>query len=413
MSAFVTLDWPQGFHSENSEWTALKLAQPMPIFAAETSCADVFEWFNEHPAQVAAAIVDSGERVIGLVNRLRFLATYAQRYFPELYGKKPITKLANVNPLVVDEGLPLADLAAKLAIDFPDALRECFVVTRDGRYTGIGTCESLVRCKIEMLAARETQLREALLSAQDANQTKSNFLALMSHELRTPLNAIIGFSEVLSSELFGPHGVPRYRDYAFDIHGAGSHLLALIKDILDLSKSEAGKLELTLEPIDLAQMFRDCLKLVVARGNEQNLRMATTVAPDMPHLMADRLRLKQILLNLMSNAIKFTPSGGRVEAVTELTEDGGIRVVIHDTGIGMAAEQIPTALEPFRQIASPLSRKVEGTGLGLSLAKSLTERHGGTLAIRSALNQGTSVELRFPPRLTAKMGEPRRELHSA
>ena len=367
----------------------------------------MFDWFNAHPTQVAAAIVDEDNRVVGLANRLRFLAAYAKRYFPELYGKKSVLHLANVNPLVVDEGLALSDLAAKLTFDFPDALRECFIVTREGRYFGIGTCEALVRCKIEMLAARETQLREALLSAQDADQTKSNFLALMSHELRTPLNAISGFSEVLSTELFGPHGVPRYRDYANDIHGAGSHLLALINDILDLSKSEAGKLELSLEPIDLAEMFRECLKLVVARGHEQHLRMATTVPPEVPHLMADRLRLKQILLNLMSNAIKFTPDGGRVEAVAELAADGGIVIVIHDTGIGMAPDQIPTALEPFRQIASPLSRKVEGTGLGLSLVKSLTERHGGTLSIRSALNQGTSVELRFPPQLTSRRREQR------
>jgi signal transduction histidine kinase len=218
----------------------------------------------------------------------------------------------------------------------------------------------------------------------------------MSHELRTPLNAIIGFSEVLANELFGPHATPRYREYSDDIHGAGRHLLALINDILDLSKSEAGRLELFPEALDLKALFDDCIRLTHGRALENGVNVETVVANDLPMLFADALRMKQVVLNLLSNAVKFTLPGGTVTLGADLGADGGIVIGVSDTGIGMASELIPVALEPFRQIASPLSRKAEGTGLGLSLVKSLTEQQGGRLVIRSELNVGTTVELIFP-----------------
>src|SRR5262249_23182126 len=160
--------------------------------------------------------------------------------------------------------------------------------------------------------AREKQLAAALADAEAANRAKSSFLALMSHELRTPLNAIIGFSEVLSSELFGPHAVPRYRDYSTDIHGAGKHLLALINDILDLSKYEAGKMDLKCEPFAVGELFRDCQRLIAVRAQESGIDVLLDTPADLPQLDADRRRVKQILLNLLSNAIKFTPAGGHV-----------------------------------------------------------------------------------------------------
>ena len=192
------------------------------------------------------------------------------------------------------------------------------------------------------------------------NQTKSNFLALMSHELRTPLNAIIGFSELLSTELYGPLGDLRYREYASDIHGAGRHLLALINDILDLSKAEAGKLDLHFEPVEIAALFNDCVKLIAGRAHENGFSLSVHAREDLPLFDADALRVKQILLNLLSNAVKFTPSGGQVDVSAELAEDSGFVIRVRDTGIGMLPELIPIALEPFSQIASPLARTVEG-----------------------------------------------------
>jgi two-component system cell cycle sensor histidine kinase PleC len=339
------------------------------------------------------------------VNRLRFMARYAQRYTPELYGKQSIGKLANPKPLIVDEAVSIAELSSILTLDWADALRECFVVTSGGRYLGIGTSESLVKCKIEILAAREAQLNAALSHAQDASRAKSNFLALMSHELRTPLNAIIGFSEVLANELYGPHTVKRYGEYAADIHGAGKHLLELISDILDLSKLEAGKLELFLEPLDVAHSLEDCFKLVALRAQEKNLALESRCADGLPPLLADPLRFKQILLNVLSNAIKFTPPNGRISAAADL-DAGSMRIRIADTGIGMAPEMIAVAFEPFRQVASPYARNVEGTGLGLSLVKSLTEQHGGTIALQSAPGCGTTVELSFPVAVRTARGEP-------
>ena len=386
-----------------SDWTAGRIAVALPPLSADAPCAKVYELMNAPGAPRAAAVIDADGQVVGLVNRLRFLAKYAQRFIPELYDRRPVMALANPQAFVVDEQMSVSELATTITEDHPDALRECFVVTQGGCYLGIGTSEALIKAKIAVLAAREEQLTAALVAAEDADRTRSNFLALMSHELRTPLNAIIGFSEVLSGEMFGPHAVPRYGDYAKDIMGAGRHLLALINDILDLSKCDAGHLELFSEPVDLGGLLRDCQRFLVSRAAEGKVSLHIAVPDDLPAVRVDGLRLKQVVLNVLTNAVKFTLPGGKVDLNARLAKDGGVTIAIADTGIGMAPEQIPMALEPFRQISSPLSRNVEGTGLGLSLAKSLTERHGGTLTIESALDVGTTVQIHLPPGRTIRL----------
>jgi two-component system, cell cycle sensor histidine kinase PleC len=382
------------------QWRAGSLSLPLPVFSETMTCAEASERFRQFSNQVAAAIVSGEGRVVGLVNRLKFLARYAQPYVPELFGRRPVLTLANEKPFVIDEDTPVVELATIITFDHPEALRECFVVTRSGRYLGIGTCEALVRSKVSLLTIREKQLHKALLDAQEANRSKSAFLALMSHELRTPLNAIIGFSEIINKAMFGPHSNPRYGEYAKDIHDAGRHLLNLINDILDLSKAESGRMELYSEPIYLPDFLADCLRFVTERARAHAVALQCSVPEGFPQLHADELRLRQILLNLLSNAVKFTPEGGQVSVQVRQADDGGIVVGVKDTGIGMAPESIPLALEPFRQIASPLSRKVEGTGLGLSLVKTMAELHGGTLSIQSALKKGTLVEVHFPPSRT-------------
>jgi two-component system cell cycle sensor histidine kinase PleC len=356
----------------------------------------VFHWLQTHPDISAAAILDDDGAIVGLANRLLYLARYARQYAPELYSKKPVTVMASSHPLVVDENVPVSELGATLLAENPNALIECFVVTRRGRYFGIVTGESLLRSKVSLAVIRETKLQDALRAANASAKAKGDFLALMSHELRTPLNAIIGFSEILGTEMLGPLGHGRYLEYARDVHGAGKHLLALINDILDLSKAEAGRFELYCEEMVPADLIQECIKLMRVRAQEAGLVLAAQLSPGLPNLLADRLRMKQILLNLISNAIKFTPEGGRIEisAATDMT--GRFILSVRDNGIGMAPESIPHALEPFRQIASPFARKVEGTGLGLSLVKSLIECHGGRLEIESALQQGTLVRLILP-----------------
>ncbi len=377
--------------------TAGALAAPAEALPQTMNCGEVFTWLLNNPAVPAVAILDEWGRVAGLVNRLIFLARYARQYAPELYSRKSILKLANLTPLIVDEHVQFSDLGATLLVENPDALIECFVVTSKGRYRGIVTGEALLRCKVTLLQAREDELSQALTAANEASRAKSNFLALMSHELRTPLNAIIGFSEVLGAEMFGPLGSGRYRDYANDIHGAGRHLLALINDILDLSKAEAGKFDLNCEEIAPCELIGECLKLMRGRAMEAGLSLTQGGAVDVPGLFVDRLRVKQILLNLLSNAVKFTPPGGAIRVHVERGRDGQMQLSVSDTGIGIAPEMIQVALEPFRQIASPFARNAEGTGLGLSLVKALMESHGGELQIDSALNLGTTARLVFPP----------------
>jgi signal transduction histidine kinase len=236
--------------------------------------------------------------------------------------------------------------------------------------------------------------RTACAEAEEANRAKSEFLANMSHELRTPLNAVIGFSSLIERQIRGPV-TEAYREYARDIHRSGEHLLNIINDILDLSKVEAGKLELHEEEIALAAVFRSCVRLVEPRAREAGLNLGVIVPLTLPPLWADEIRLKQIVINLLSNAVKFTPRGGRVNLSAALSGNAVV-VTVSDTGIGMSPDQIPIALESFRQVESARARKFEGTGLGLPLAKKLAELHGGALAVESAPGQGTTVTVRLP-----------------
>jgi PAS domain S-box-containing protein len=240
---------------------------------------------------------------------------------------------------------------------------------------------------------RERELGEARAQAEIANRAKSQFLARMSHELRTPLNAIIGFSEIIRDELFGPVGQPRYTAYANDIRQAGSHLLSLINDILDLSKVEAGKLELAPRALDPRGLAADCLRLVA--GQVPGRSLSVEVADDAPALHADPRAARQILVNLLSNALKFTPPPGRVVLAFRPCP-GGMVVEVADTGIGMSADEVEVALTPFGQVENAYTREVAGTGLGLPLVKSMVEAHQGRFEIESAPGKGTTVRLFFP-----------------
>ena len=256
------------------------------------------------------------------------------------------------------------------------------------------------RQRLERQSVELSQLADSLARARDeaqmASRTKSEFLATISHELRTPLNAIIGFSEVMKDELFGPLGQQRYREYARDVHESGRHLLAVINDILDMAKIESGRLDLHEETITLAALAADCVRLMHERAQQAGLRLESAIAQSLPQLRGDPIKLKQIILNLLSNAVKFTPSGGRVELAGNSGEDGGIELAVSDTGTGMRSEDIPLALQPFRQVDTVLSRRHAGTGLGLPLTKALVELHGGQLEIESRLGIGTTVRVRLP-----------------
>jgi signal transduction histidine kinase len=245
------------------------------------------------------------------------------------------------------------------------------------------------------LQATAANLTLALDAAAAASQAKSQFLATMSHELRTPLNAIIGFSELLKSELFGPLGDARYKGYINDVHRSGKHLLALVNDVLDFSKIDAGHLTLQEDQIDIGETLTTSLRMIEGQAANTGVILEQEVAHDLPILRADERRVRQIVLNLLSNAVKFTPRGGRVRLIA-FTDENEFVVQVADTGIGMAKEDIPRALERFGQLDGDLNRKYEGTGLGLPLTKKLAELHGGRLEIESELCVGTKVTVAFP-----------------
>ncbi|MPZ10935.1 MAG: PAS domain S-box protein [Kiloniellaceae bacterium] len=254
-----------------------------------------------------------------------------------------------------------------------------------------GTAEN-----ITALRQREEALIGAKESAELANRAKTEFLANMSHELRTPLNAVIGFSEIMESELLGPLGSNQYKSYAADIHESAQHLLTLINDILDVAKIEAGAHELRDEEVDPYDVVGAVERLVTERAKRAELALTVSLPENLPRLRADERKLKQVLLNLMSNAIKFTPEGGRVALAAHRGADGTFVFEVSDTGIGIAAEDIPRAFAPFEQVDSRLSRQFEGTGLGLPLSDGFVRLHGGHLELKSQPGVGTRAIVTLP-----------------
>ncbi len=244
----------------------------------------------------------------------------------------------------------------------------------------------------QVVLARKYEM--AKIRAEAANHAKSEFLANMSHELRTPLNAINGFSEIMASEMFGPLGHARYKEYSGDILSSGQHLLSLINDILDMSKIEAGKMQLRFEPISIDEVVDDTLRLVRQRAEKAGLKLRTHL-PTLPEIDADFRALKQVLLNLLTNAVKFTPQGGTITISAAVTDDN-VHLSVNDTGVGIPEKALSRLAKPFEQVENQFSKTKEGTGLGLALTKSLIEMHNGRMEIDSEVGKGTTVHVILP-----------------
>ncbi|MBT3927774.1 MAG: hypothetical protein HOF33_12395 [Rhodospirillaceae bacterium] len=305
--------------------------------------------------------------------------------------KRQYTKLTKDKELIESQNSALEheNVERKFA---EDSLREAHNLLEDRVAERTATLEREVQ---ERLRA-ENEMRAMKEQAELANRNKTEFLANISHELRTPLNAIIGFSEMIVGKNFGPVGSPKYLEYAQDINASGEHLLGVINEILDMSKIEAGEVGLSEENVDVKAAIHVCIGLVKARAEEGGVRVDDTTEPSLPALYADKRKFKQIMINLLSNAVKFTEAGGRVTVNAWASAQEGFAVEIVDTGIGIVTEDIPKVMSSFGQVDGGLSRKFEGTGLGLPLARALAELHGGVLELESEIGVGTTVTIHFP-----------------
>ena len=349
-----------------------------------------------------AVAVDTAERAVAALRRT-----------PGGWG--PPVALIDVRLGGLDSGV---DLISRLRLERPELI--CVLMTagidsataieamRRGAYDYFDKASDpnslfpvLDRCfdRVALLREREAAydaLRAAKEEAEAASRGKSGFLATMSHELRTPLNAIIGFSEMMLREVLGDLGNDQYRAYAADIHESGTHLLQIINDILDLSKAEAGKLELHEDVFDLHDTFRSVRQLIAARIYSGGLSDSFDLDVALPLVRADERKTKQVLLNLVTNAVKFTPPGGQVEVTAHFDPETGVVLTVRDTGIGIASHDLDRVLQPFEQVDSTMSRTHQGTGLGLPLVKAIMDLHGGSIALQSEVGVGTCVTVIFP-----------------
>jgi two-component system, cell cycle sensor histidine kinase PleC len=318
--------------------------------------------------------------------------------------------LASSVPIAVFAATVPVSAAVAIHFAFRGNLHDCILaimaVTAQGYFlllahrlysTTLATIEARAE-KDALIGELEASISdEARRRAESANIAKSRFLAQMSHELRTPLNAILGFSEVMKGEIFGSHQVPAYKDYAADIHNSGVHLLGLINEILDLSRVEAGRYELNEGAVSLAHVVGECGHLRQMRAKNRNLVIHEVYEKDMPRLWADERALRQICLNVLGNAIKFTPQGGEIWLKAGWTASGGQYISVKDTGPGIPEEEIPIMLASFGQGSNAIKSAEQGAGLGLPIAKSLVDLHGGTFSLKSKLRIGTEVVITFPP----------------
>jgi signal transduction histidine kinase len=369
---------------------------------SDPEMAAVIESFvaNPDPAPVSQFLTIRGEQVFRTV-------------YPSIGRERSCVDCHNA--IQPEQGWKLNDVMGAFSIDAPAgpflaSLRwQCvgIALVPFALIGGVGLWISLSHYR--RIAEREAAKEQA----EAASRAKSAFLTTMSHELRTPLNAIIGFSDMMLREVLGEFRNRRYRSYVADIHDSGLHLLQIINDILDLSKAEAGKLELSVEVVDLGEIVRSVMQLNSERIRAAGLHEAVDLSPDLPPLYVDAMKTKQVLLNLISNAIKFTPSDGSIEVTARLDPIRGLSLTVADTGIGIAPENLTRVLEAFEQVDSSLARQHQGTGLGLPLVKAMMELHGGALELHSTVGCGTRVTITFPPQRLINVVSPQPMLSAA
>jgi len=374
---------------------ARDLASSAPTIGAETTRATVLESFRGNTALPLLPVTDSAGVIYGVVERDHLLSVFAQPLWFDVYFKRSIQPLMNRTPLIVDEATPLDDIKRLITAGHDDAIESGFLITRHGRFLGIGTMARLLELTVEQAHRRLQQLDEARRAAEFAAASRARFLATMSHELRTPLNAIIGFSDLLLQQPDSGRHAPQLGDYLGDIRGSGQHLLDLINNILDYSKLEAGALTLSPAPFHLDGMLQSAIGVVRGQAACRDIDLEIE-GPSHVDLLADERRLRQVVINLLSNAVKFSPPGAKVAIRAGCDLAGSPVIEVRDHGIGIASADLERVFEPFTQVESHLNRKNEGTGLGLSLSRQIVSLHGGALRLESTLGEGTVAIMTLP-----------------
>jgi two-component system cell cycle sensor histidine kinase PleC len=378
---------------------AIDMAMPIRPAPPTALCASIFERLMAEPDLLYIPVV-MGNTPLGLVCRQKFMLTYASLYGKELYGRRPITVLMYADPMIMDGRLDCEEVNARIFTDKTTLNPlQGFIVTHGGRYAGVGTVSALMTHIATLMGERAHQLEMQTQRAEAASNSKTQFLASMSHELRTPLNAIIGFADLIRNETFGTIQPARYLEYVSDIQSSGTHLLGVINDILDMAKIEAGRFELHEETIDPVDLMGDVLRMMTPAMDAKNITASIRqkdIGEKEHWICADERQLRQVILNLISNAVKFTQADGSIMCAVDVLADGGLEFTVQDTGMGVPADMVEKIFEPFEQVENSFTRTSSGTGLGLPLSRAMIEAHGGTLYLDSIFGQGSTVHIRWP-----------------
>ena len=384
--------------SASAPWRANLLTLHARFLPPSATCGDAYALLAADLELPGLAIIEDGQ-IVGSIDRHSLLSTFARPVVRDVYERRPIALLMDRAPLIVGPDTSISELSERIGRDKPSALMSGFIIAEEGRFIGMGSVLDILRLQVEEGRQRGLELEAARTEAVRADAAKLQFLANMSHELRTPLNAVIGFADIIQGEMFGTgeSAWSRYKDYAGDIATSGRFLLDVINDILDLTKASAGKTELREDRMSVTSLLMAVERFCRERAKEAALVLDLRLPSQDIELWADETKLKQVLLNLVSNAIKFTPAGGRVAISVSLRADDQLELTVADSGIGIAAEDLGRIFEPFTQIDNSLSRRHAGTGLGLPLARSFIELHGGTIEISSQPGAGTTVTALLPP----------------
>lgn len=358
------------------------------------NCADIYDRFNSDPSLIAIPVLQDNSP-IGLLKRTEFLVRLADRFGRPLYSKQSATYLMDANAMIVDSSVTVNELNQKIVSNNKKALQEGFIIVERGKYLGIGSALTLIQANMLNAEKKLSALHKATKVAEEASAAKSAFLANMSHELRTPLNAVIGFSDLILENKAEDIKCPTVIDYIKDINSSGTHLLAMINTILDMSRIESGKYDLIENDEDPDELIDQAIRIISPKALSKNIQIIKCLHELDLTIKVDAQLIKQVLINLLSNAVKFSPDGSNVFVMLELNALGGISISVRDEGPGIPKDKISEVIKPFTQLDGVLVRNHEGTGLGLSLVVALTEAHQGEFILESGENGGLTATINF------------------